>query len=95
MRHLVGVDIQNLLEQGPSEEYVSKTKENFLKNRQKNLIKNSFWRDVIVSYYVEGKDILTDYETIVKGVTSSNLKDFFRNFLDQGNFIDISMSPQL
>ncbi len=95
MRHVMDEDIQNILEQGPSEEYVSKTRENFLKKREENLINNSFWRQIIISYYQEGIDVLTDYETIVKGITTSNLRDFFQKFLDQGNFIDISMSPAL
>ncbi|MDY0174995.1 MAG: insulinase family protein [Bacteroidales bacterium] len=95
MRHVMDEDIKNILEQGPSEEYVSKTRENFLKKREEELIKNSFWRQVVVTYYQEGRDIFTDYETIVKGITTSNLRDFFQKFLDQGNFIDISMSPAL
>jgi len=95
MRHVMDEDIKNILEQGPSEEYVSKTRENFLKKREEELINNSFWRQVVVTYYQEGRDIFTDYETIVKGITTSNLRDFFQKFLDQGNFIDISMSPAL
>ena len=95
MRHVMDEDIKNILEQGPSEEYVSKTRENFLKKREEELIKNSFWRQVVVTYYQEGRDIFTDYETIVRGITTSKVRDFFQNFLDQGNFIDISMSPAL
>ena len=42
MRQVVKDDVLNLAKNGPSEEYVSKTRENFLKNRQENLIKNNF-----------------------------------------------------
>ncbi|NLA15500.1 MAG: insulinase family protein [Bacteroidales bacterium] len=95
MRHIVEEDIVNVRDNGPSEEYVNKTIENFLKNRQENLIANSFWRQVITSYYDDGIDTFTDYENIVKGLKPATLQEFFRDFLGQGNFIDISMSPAL
>ena len=95
MTEIVKADIIHVRDNGPSEEYVNKTKENFLKNRQENLISNSFWKQVITSYYDDGLDTFTDYESIVKGITPATLQDFFRDFLSQGNFIDISMSPAL
>ena len=95
MTEIVKADIIRVRDNGPSEEYVNKTKENFLKNRQENLISNSFWKQVITSYYDDGLDTFTDYESIVKGITPATLQDFFRDFLSQGNFIDISMSPAL
>ncbi|MFA5301493.1 MAG: insulinase family protein [Bacteroidales bacterium] len=93
MRQIVEADVTNLVDNGPSEEYVSKTKENFLKNRQENLIRNNFWNQVLVNYYTDDIDIMTDYEQIVKGITPGSVQKFLKKFLKQGNFIDISMNP--
>lgn len=93
MRHVVEQDVLNLKEHGPSEEYVNKTRENFLKNRQENVITNSFWQQSLMSYYLDNKDMVTEYEKIVKEITPASVKEFITAFLGQGNFIDISMNP--
>ncbi|HPB77961.1 MAG TPA: insulinase family protein [Bacteroidales bacterium] len=95
MRQVVKNDVMNLAENGPSEEYVSKTKENFLKNRQENVIKNNFWQQSLISYYREDLDMVTDYEQIVKGITPESVKKFINEILKQDYFIDISMNPEL
>lgn len=93
MRQIVEADVVTLVEKGPSEEYVNKTKENFLKNRQENLIRNSFWMEVLNSYYREDIDIYTEYEQLVNGITADSVQQFISKFIEQGNFIDISMNP--
>jgi len=93
MRQIVEADVTSLVDNGPSEEYVGKTKENFLKNRQENLIRNNFWNQVLVNYYTDDLDTMTDYEQIVKGITPGSVQKFLKKFLKQGNFIDISMNP--
>ncbi|HOO43148.1 MAG TPA: insulinase family protein, partial [Bacteroidales bacterium] len=93
MRQIVESDVTSLVDNGPSDEYIGKTKENFLKNRQENLIRNNFWNQVLVNYYTDDIDIMTDYEQIVKGITPGSVQKFLKKFLKQGNFIDISMNP--
>jgi predicted Zn-dependent peptidase len=85
--------VTNLVDNGPSEEYVNKTKENFLKNRQENIIRNNFWNQVLVNYYTDDIDIMTDYEQIVKDINPGSVQKFLKKILKQGNFIDISMNP--
>ena len=93
MRQIVESDVTNLVDNGPSEEYVNKTKENFLKNRQENMIRNNFWNQVLVNYYTDDIDIMTDYEQIVKDINPGSIQKFLKKILKQGNFIDISMNP--
>ncbi len=93
MRQIVESDVTNLVDNGPSEEYVNKTKENFLKNRQENIIRNNFWNQVLVNYYTDDIDIMTDYEQIVKDINPGSVQKFLKKILKQGNFIDISMIP--
>jgi zinc protease len=93
MRQIVESDVTNLVDNGPSEEYVNKTKENFLKNRQENIIRNNFWNQVLVNSYTDDIDIMTDYEQIVKDINPGSVQKFLKKILKQGNFIDISMNP--
>jgi hypothetical protein len=46
-----------------------------------------------MSYYLDNKDMVTEYEKIVKEITPASVKEFITAFLGQGNFIDISMNP--
>jgi zinc protease len=94
MRQIVEADIMNIAKDGPSEEYVSKTKENMLKNRQENVINNNFWNNALKSYYIDGLDIVTSYDDIVKNISTKSIGDFLKDFIKQGNFIDLSMNPQ-
>jgi zinc protease len=93
MSQVVRNDFLNLGQNGPSDEYVTKTRENFLKNRQENVIRNSFWQQSLISFYTEELDIVTGYEEIVKGITPSSVQEFIKNFLKQNNYIDIKMNP--
>ncbi len=93
MRQIVESDVTNLVDNGPSEEYVNKTKENFLKNRQENMIRNNFWNQVLVNYYTDDIDIMTDYEQIVKDINPGSAGLPEGEILKQGNFIDIFMIP--
>lgn len=93
MSQVVRNDFLNLGQNGPVIEYVTKTRENFLKNRQENVIRNSFWQQSLISFYTEELDIVTGYEEIVKGITPSSVQEFIKNFLKQNNYIDIKMNP--
>lgn len=94
MSQIVKDDIQNIAKNGPSEEFVNKTKENMLKTRQENVISNGFWKNAIVDIYMENFDSVTDYESIVKELSPKTIQKFVKDFLKQGNFIDIAMNPQ-
>lgn len=87
-------DVQNLAANLPSDEYVSKAKENLLKTYQEQLISNAFWQNAIQNYYFNGIDTVTDYEATVNAITPATLQKFMKNFLNAGNFIDISMNAE-
>ena len=65
-----------------------------LKNRQENVINNNFWNNALKSYYIDGLDIVSSYDDIVKNISTKSIGDFLKDFIKQGNFIDLSMNPQ-
>ncbi len=95
MGEIANADIQNLALNLPSDEFVSKAKENILKTHQEKLISNAFWSDALQTWYREGGlDSVTDFDATVNAVTPATLQKFIKNFLKAGNFVDLSMNAE-
>lgn len=86
-------DVKQLDKEGPSDEYLNKAKENFLKQHQEDVINNYYWANALEVYYLDNMDLITSYEDVVKGMTKESVQKFIHNFLKQGNFIDLVMDP--
>ena len=63
MRHVVEQDVLNLKNMD-LRRIRQQNQENFLKNRQENVITNSFWQQSLMSYYLDNKDMVTEYEKL-------------------------------
>lgn len=85
--------LNSIAEQGPSDDFLAKAKENLLKNASENQIKNNYWRNSIIRYYKYGIDTDANYVNTVNGITKEKVQDFVKSLLDQGNFIELVMSP--
>lgn len=56
--------------------------------------KNSYWDNIIYCKNTWGKDAFTDYDKVLKSVTSKDIQDFVNNILlKQNNCITVSMRP--
>ena len=87
--------LNKIAEEGVSEEYISKAKENFLKSFPERQISNSYWMGIVSRYYTLGQDFYKDYvPTVEKCVTSENVQKFLKNLLSQGNMVKLVMNPQ-
>ncbi len=87
--------MNNIAENGVSEDYIAKTKENFLKAFPEQHISNAYWRDVIYKYFGLGYDRDTKYvETVEKCVNSENIQNMVKQILAQKNMIKLVMNPQ-
>lgn len=91
---LAKVGLNSLAENGPSEDFLNKAKENFLKNIPESKISNSYWKGQLGDYYRYGKDFDTDYETVVKALTPAQVQNFVKKVMAQDNFIEIVMNPR-
>lgn len=86
--------LQSLADNGPSEDFLSKAKENFLKNIPENHISNNYWNGKLGQFYKYGKDFDTDYEKVVKELTPEKIQKFIKGILGQNNFIEFVMVPK-
>lgn len=83
----------SLAEQGPTEDQVSKAKENMLKNVPESRINNSYWTRCwnILNYY--GFDMDTDLEAAIAAITPEEVQNFVKNLAESGNFFKTMMTP--
>ena len=67
--------MQDLAENGPSDETFNKVKENLIKAHPEKLIRNSYWKSIMSEYFGSGIDMSTDYiETVNKSLTKENIR---------------------
>ena len=84
--------LQDIAENGPRQEDLSKVLENKLKKRTEQLQENRFWASAIMTQVTDDMDILTEYENIIKGITVESVADFAKQILN-GNLKEIVQLP--
>ena len=94
LRALAISGLKKLAEEGPTEEQMTRVRENFAKNIPESRIRNSYWMDEINYYYNYDKmDYDIEYDTAVANLTADSIKQALSNVLASGNFIEVVMSP--
>ncbi|MGL5272166.1 MAG: M16 family metallopeptidase, partial [Phocaeicola sp.] len=95
--HLTNVvlsELNKFANEGASTENLNKVREYMLKQYKESLKENSYWVNVLDRYYWEGIDLSSNYESIVNNITTDELKNFIKSFLDQKNQIEVSMTAE-
>ena len=86
-------EFEKLAAQGPVAEHVEKVRSYMLKSFEESQKKNGSWMNWLYSYYFDGEDNYSGYEELVKGITAEDIRLLAKYILDQGNFIEVSMTP--
>ncbi len=86
--------VEDLANNGPSEEQMVKVRENFLKNVSESRINNSYWSNNLRQFDLTGVDLDTEREAVINSLTSEKVKNFVADFIGQGNFVKIVMNPE-
>ena len=77
--------------EGPRQQDLDKVRDYMLKKHAENQKENSYWSGLMYNYALTGFDSNKNYEKILNGITTSDLKKFAKNLLKQGNVIEVSM----
>ena len=64
-----------------------------LKSFEESQKKNGAWMNWLYSCYFENEDTYTGYEELVKSISAKDIQALAKYILDQGNFIEVSMTP--
>ncbi|MCF0176146.1 MAG: insulinase family protein [Bacteroidales bacterium] len=86
--------INDLAANGPTEEQLTRTIENFKKKIPEQRITNGYWMTMLTQKYMYDIDYDAQYERAVREITSENVKSLLAEILGQGNFIEVEMSPE-
>ena len=86
-------EFEKIAAQGPVAEHVEKVRSYMLKSFEESQKKNGAWMNWLYSYYFDGEDNYSGYEELVKGITTEDIRMLAKYILDQGNFIEVSMTP--
>lgn len=95
LRELAVKGINGLMTDGPTDEQLTRTVENFKKNIPESRITNGWWLNALQMYCnYDGLDYDKEYEAAVNEISSENIQAALKAVLDQGNFIEVMMSPE-
>ena len=96
LKMLVYAELDKLASEGPSEEDLSKTVENILKDRQQSKEHNSYFLSTLYSYYLYGinYDDPANYEDIVNNLTTKDVLQVMKVFYDNPNVVDVVFVPK-
>lgn len=86
--------LKKLAEEGPTEEQLTRTVENFKKDLPEDRISNGYWLGNLRQYHLYGYDYDKEYEAVISEINAENIKAALQSMLSEGNFIEIIMNPQ-
>ena len=90
---IVTREFEKLAAEGPVAEQVEKVRSYMLKSFEESQKKNAAWMNWLYNNYFENEDSHTGYEELVKSITTEEIRLLAKYILDQGNFIEVSMTP--
>ena len=90
---IVTREFEKLAAEGPVAEQVEKVRSYMLKSFEESQKKNAAWMNWLYNNYFENEDSHTGYEELVKSITTEDIRLLAKYILDQGNFIEVSMTP--
>lgn len=89
-------EIARIKKEGVSEEDLTKVRETQARNREENLKKNRYWLNQLRGYYINEGDLDAFYEReeLMKGLTSKDLQQAAKKYLDMNNYVKVVLMPE-
>jgi zinc protease len=73
--------LEDVAQNGPAQEDLTKVVENLYKKRAENLEENSFWLEALDTFEEDHVNIVAEYDEIVKSITPQSIADFAKEVL--------------
>ena len=73
--------LNDIAQNGPAQEDLTKVVENLYKKRAENLEENGFWLDALDKFEEDHVNIVAEYDEIVKSITPQTIADFAKEVL--------------
>ncbi|MBO4670479.1 MAG: insulinase family protein [Bacteroidales bacterium] len=94
LRAIARDEFRKFAEQGPTEEQMTRVRENFKKNIPEKRINNGYWMNQMSMFYAYGvEDFDAEYEAAVNALTPESIRAAAASILASGNLLEVVMSP--
>lgn len=96
LKGIVYNEIQELFAKGVKMDDLNETKKNFIKERQENLRKNTYWVNAINQHYVYNKTMMKPeaYDKLINSITKEKVEKFAKKYFAKPAKIEVVMSPK-
>jgi zinc protease len=91
---LINNELKAIATDGPRQIFFQKSLATCFDARQKITKENEYWLHILASYYAENLDLHTKYDEILETITPKEIQSFVKEFITQGNVIQIVMYPE-
>jgi zinc protease len=91
--NIVKSELEHIAKEGPLQTHLDKSFANIMKGRAELKQQNDYWLGILNTYYYSNLDFHTEYDEIMKTITVNDIRAFTKELLDQGNEIEVVMSP--
>lgn len=90
---IVEAELQNVATHGVTAEELGKVKEHWLKSYVDAQKTNGYWSGNLIEYLRYGKDDHSNYEAVVRNLTSADVQRVAQALLREGNKLSVVMRP--
>lgn len=87
-------NVITFLENGVTDEKLTRIVENFKKNVPEQRINNRYWLSVLKKWNNDKTDYDKEYEEAVAQLSSQNIPAVLKSIIDSGNFIELMLMPE-
>jgi zinc protease len=95
LKAIIYRELDNIMNNGPSQENLGKAVTNLLKTREENKLHNSYWMSILSRYYSYGIDSNDpkNYENILKSFTVKDIKKIAQRMFKKADVVDLIFEP--
>jgi zinc protease len=94
IKPIVHACVKHVAKEGVPQEVLDMLAEYTLKEIESSRKTDEYWTSVLSTYYLYGEDIDTDVDSLLKSVTSEDLRIMANEILSQNNQIEVIMLPK-
>jgi len=96
LKQAVFDEIQDFIQNGPSDEELAKAKEKMLRERELALRENRFWLNILSNtYYLKDGDFseFGRFNKLVTNLTKESVREAFKKYFDWQNYVSVALEP--
>ncbi|MCQ2348208.1 MAG: insulinase family protein [Paludibacteraceae bacterium] len=94
LMEIIHEEVKTIVQNGPLAEDLQKDKEILLKSHKENLEQNDWWLEALETYDKYGINLISDYESVVNGITADKVQNMLKQLVESGNVFEVVMTPE-